>query len=263
MAARFTLPILDRKPHFDERSRSFGIAPYVADTRLKKTLWELPKTLPLDQGAEGACVGFGWSTELAVGPVIQMVSNATAESYYRGAVIEDHKMGNNFEGEGASVLAGAKYGKRVAVLRSYKWAFGIDQVVAALCTYGPVILGINWYDSMYETDTVGRVLVNGQLVGGHCICATGYIPADDAEKMGLGKYDVIEWMNTWGKVYGIGGVGYIRRIDLDTLLKQDGEAVIPTDVMRGANRRLRRGSWMQQRLDSDVIKRVTSPFRND
>lgn len=262
MVAQFRQPKLDRKIHFDQRSRSFSVAPFVASTRLKKTLWELPKTLPLDQGQEGACVGFGWSTELAVGPVIERVSNSTAETYYRGAVGEDHRMGNDFGGDGASVLAGAKFGKRTGLVTSYKWAFGVDQVVAALCAIGPVILGINWYDSMYETDEKGRVLVNGSLAGGHCICTTGYIPAADAEKMGLGKFDVIQWVNTWGKAYGLGGVGYIRRVDLDTLLKQDGEAVIAQDAMREQNRK-QLVSGIHRHLDSDLIRRVTSPFRTD
>jgi hypothetical protein len=133
-------------------------------------------------------------------------------------------MGNNFP-DGASVLAGAKVAKATGMVSQYRWAFGIDDVVDTLIQRGPVVLGLNWYESMYETDRQGRVTVSGALVGGHCITAFGFHP----------KHPIfgpcVRWMNSWGPSYGLGGVGYITVPDLTRLLKENGEACIPTDVV--------------------------------
>ncbi len=170
------------------------------------------------------CVGFGWTGQMAVGPIFNRGSNTYAQAYYMAARRIDRREGRNWP-EGASVLAGAKVAKSRGLISGYKWAFGIEDVIDTLCAKGPVVLGINWYESMYETDFVGKVQVNGALVGGHCILATGYIQ-NHPEFGG----DWIQWLNSWGPHYGVRGVGFIRVRDLDMLLKQGGEAVIANEV---------------------------------
>jgi hypothetical protein len=96
---------LDRVPHFDERSRSFSVADVLPSTKLRSRTW--PCAVHLDQKAEGACVGFGWSHELAAQPVVvRGVTNGTARSLYRLAQTLDDEPGEAYEG--TSVLAGAK-----------------------------------------------------------------------------------------------------------------------------------------------------------
>lgn len=229
MTPPFARPRLDRRVRFDERSRQYGIAPMLTGVQHKKTLWEIPRTLPLDQGREGACVGFGWSAELAVGPIELPVSNSSAQDLYANARRIDQREGSNFP-DGASVLAGAKVCRGNRTISTYRWMFGIEQVVSTLCEKGPVVLGIPWHESMYETDSVGRVTVNGPLVGGHCILAAGFIPASDPIAIRLGGDHLIPWINSWGRGYGVRGVGFIRVNDLANLLKRDGEAVMATDI---------------------------------
>lgn len=217
-------PVLDRIPFQDDRSRGFGVARVLksAVPVRRKRVWT-PRSTPLDQGREGACVAFGWSGELAATPQRHIVDDASALRLYERVRAQDRAMGNNFSA-GATVLAGAKACKADGTITAYHWAFGLNDVIAALVSKGPVILGINWYESMYETEAGGLVRVGGQLVGGHCIMANGFWPNHPQHG------DVVVWTNSWGKDYGINGTGFIRTADLELLLHEQGEACVPTDA---------------------------------
>lgn len=216
-------PILDRREYFDERSRDFPVAPLLAGHADRvKTVWE-PRPAPLDQGSEGACVGFAWSHELAATPHRYEVDDSSAFALYRAARDYDAQMGNHWD-EGASLLAGAKAAKAGGWLAEYRWAFGLEEVLDTLVQQGPVVLGIGWYEQMYSTDPSGLVVVDGDRVGGHAIMANGYWP--DHPEFG----DVVIWTNSWGRDYGLEGCGFIRTADLDRLLRDNGEACIPLDV---------------------------------
>lgn len=219
-------PKLDRIPYFDERSRAFSVSNIIRKVPIRKKRVWTPRDYPLDQGAEGACVGFAWAGELASTPVKYMVDNQFARGLYGKAQAEDRAMGNNWP-EGASILAGAKAAKNAGLISRYHWAFGIEQVIDTIVAKGPVVLGIWWYDSMYETYENGKVKVSGQRVGGHAIMAHGYWP----NHPGFGE-DVIMWTNSWGTGYGRNGIGAIRVTDLDKLLQDNGEACVPTDIRR-------------------------------
>lgn len=217
------IPILDRKPYFDERSRDFAIRTLLKETKpLKRHVWT-PKRIPLDQGREGRCVIFGWGGELACTPHKWPIDNSWCNQMWPKIQAEDRIMGNNWE-DGASLLAGARVLRKTKHLNYYAWAFGIDDVLQTLMRKGPVILGVNWYEGMYRTNKYGLVELTGRLVGGHCILANGVIP--NHQDMG----DVVVWTNSWGPNYGINGRGFIRVKDLEELLRQDGEACIPTDI---------------------------------
>ena len=224
------LPKLNRIPFFDVRSRNFGIRELIDEpVDYRKRTWKLPGNFPLDQGAEGACVGFGWAGELAATPAVWPNKNTSAFTLYHKAQEEDRAMGNNWS-EGASVLAGAKASQKLGMLRRYHWAFGIEDVILALVRKGPVVLGINWYSSMYETDPEGRVSVQGHIVGGHCILANGFWPRCPLFD---GQHAVV-WVNSWGTSYGRNGWGFITTKDLNRLLSEQGEACIATDVRKVA-----------------------------
>lgn len=216
---------LDRIPHFDPRSKLFPVRALMPRTveRVKRLWPVLDVSFPLDQGAEGACVGFGWSGELSADPVRFDTSHTTARELYEQARAIDRQMGNNWT-EGASVLAGAKACVAQGKVGAYRWAFGIDDVIDTLVSTGPVVLGVNWHQSMYRTAAGGLVVVDGPIVGGHCILAVGYWPAHPVHG------DVVVWLNSWGTGYGVNGVGYVPVAKLDQLLKAGGEACIATDV---------------------------------
>jgi hypothetical protein len=226
--------VLDWRPEFDEKSRQYPIRTFFPLVQSKTfTIWKHGEIL--DQGSEGACVGFGWTAEALAGPVVVDLKdvpaprapkepNKFANYVYKEAQKVDQWPGEDYEG--TSVLAGAKIMSRYGVIHQYRWAFGIHDVIGALMSQGPVVLGINWYSGMYSAPK-GRLTVSGNHVGGHAILAIGYNPSSQAFK---GKETVI-LQNSWGKSWGIDGVAEITVEDLDRLLKEGGEACVP--LVRG------------------------------
>lgn len=217
------MPVLDRVPWLDPRSRGFpAVTSEVRAKPPRSYRWGVRAAPVLDQGREGACVGFGWSAELAARPVeVSGVSDGFALSLYRDAQAVDRREGRHFP-DGATVLAGAKACSQLGFIGGYRWAFGLDEVVLTLGYRGPVVLGIDWYESMYEPagDTI---TVGGRLAGGHCILARGV----DV------KGQRVLLRNSWGPGWGKHGDAWISMGDLDRLLRARGEACIPERRSRG------------------------------
>lgn len=207
-------PKLDRRVEFDERSKSFGITPLLPSTTLRAYSWACPAHL--DQGSEGACVGFGWSHWLAARPKEEHnITNTSAQALYNLAKTLDEWPGTNYDG--TSVIGGAKAVTQNGYIKEYRWAFGIDEVLQTLAHIGPVVLGLNWYDNMFNPDKNGVIKVSGNLAGGHCILANGINPTKK----------LVRLHNSWGSSWGKSGECYISFDDLDKLLKEQGEACIP------------------------------------
>lgn len=219
---------LDWKSYHDPRSKEYGIRKLFGAKRIvpTKTLWE--EGIVLDQGNEGACVGFAWTGELLAEPAAPQeqpsfkYANNLAIAFYKDAQKVDEWFGENYEG--TSVLAGAKIMKERGLIGEYRWCFNINDIRDAVITEGPVVIGIPWYDGMYDTDQYGVIRPIGQRVGGHAILVSGY---DPALKIGSSTEEYFRLRNSWGDGYGNGGSGWIRRKDLEKLLKEDGEACVP------------------------------------
>ena len=224
-------PRLNWRPRHDPRSRQYAIRDKIDKVTSTARQWKAG--IVLDQGSEGACVGFGWSGELACEPERYVVSDESAFELYREAKEVDPWPGTDYEG--TSVLAGAKVLKRRGQLLEYRWAFGIEDVRDAILTHGPVVLGIPWYSGMYDAPN-GRVTVSGSVVGGHCILATGYRPG----------YFMLR--NSWGEGWGNGGDAEITEQDLAFLLDQNGEACIATDTSLSARKRRKTICGMVRRM---------------
>lgn len=219
---------LDWVSRHDPRSLNYPVFAAGTPVVLRDRDWAPGQVL--DQGQEGACVGFGWTGEALAAPVkvdlarVKAVNipdgNAFARNAYHTAQTLDETPGENYEG--TSVLAGAKTMVKFGLLKEYRWAFGIDDVAAALSAKGPVVLGINWYQDMYEAPN-GILTVGGPLAGGHCILAHRYrLPGTifkDEAAIGL--------QNSWGTSWGDQGRAWIRASALATLLKTNGEACVP------------------------------------
>ena len=182
----------------------------------------------LDQGSEGACVGFAWTGELLAEPAAPKTqpsaeyANKLASVFYHDAKKVDEWPGENYDG--TSVLAGAKVMHARGLIGEYRWCFSIKDVRNALIEEGPVVIGIPWFDGMYETDSNGVVQISGDLAGGHAIVLTGY---DPQFKIGNVTEEHFKWTNSWGDDYGIDGSGWISRRNLEFLLAQSGEACVP------------------------------------
>jgi hypothetical protein len=193
---RFTLGALDcySKNHHKERIKRF-------------------QPLNLDQGTEGACTGFGMAHVLSSTPRrVHGLTAGIAQGIYHQARREDEWEGEDYDG--SSVLAAIKAGKELGWYSEYRWAFGLDDVILAIGYRGPVVLGVNWYTGMMQPDRDWYLRVTGIVEGGHAILANQVNVRD--RWVGL--------RNSWGGACN----GRITFDDLDRLLHEQGEAVIPT-----------------------------------
>jgi hypothetical protein len=227
-------PRLDWVSKHDERSRAYGVREKIrlGEVAIIPKRWASGPTL--DQGREGACVGFGWTQELISSPrpythVSVERANDYAREYYRRCLQIDEYPGE--ADEGTSVLAGAQVALERGLIDEYRWCFSVDEIRGTLVSPayaggGPVVIGIPWYYEMYQTSSQGLVTVGGNLVGGHCILLDEYhpgkrVPGHDEPIEGFG------WHNSWSDEYGVRGRGFIRYEDLRDLLRQWGEACVP------------------------------------
>jgi hypothetical protein len=212
-------PRLDRLIEFDEASRQFPIRALVARKRPRSMTWKLD--IRLDQGKEGACVGFGITHELAAAPspVPGLTAQYAREKIYWEAQKIDGQPGGAYPGavpvyEGTSVLAGLKTAQKLGWMDSYRWAFGIDDLILGVGHNGPAVLGIPWYQGMMTPDSKGVIRPTGKLSGGHCILTRGVDVLHERFRL----------PNSWGRPWGIDGECFISFSDMDRLLHDDGEA---------------------------------------
>lgn len=220
--------ILDWVPRFDPRSKQYPARTLFRHATPQNMTWRTPVP-PLDQGREGACVGFGWTHEALTTPVVVDLSRVSAnvprspkvfaQHIYKSAQRIDEWEGEDYEG--TSVLAGAKMMKSLGLLPEYRWAFSVSEIALSITNIGPVVLGIPWYDSMYEAPG-GVVRVGGELVGGHCLILPRYrkpgVIFENEAAYGM--------FNSWGPVWGMDGHAWIPESGLRFLM-QEGEACVP------------------------------------
>jgi hypothetical protein len=205
-------PGLGRLPEFDDRSRAFAAPPAGPIRALQSAYWPCPEVL--DQGTEGACVGYSLTHHLLADPIDlpMKYEQRMARRIYRRAKRVDQWPGEDYAG--TSILAGCKILKRHGVVAGYRWAFGLADVVQVVAYDGPVVLGINWYESMYEP-TGGRVEPEGRVAGGHAILCNGV----DVDR------ETVTLHNSWGSGWGDRGEANLSWVHLDRLLREQGEAV--------------------------------------
>lgn len=211
----------------DERSRAYRVVRGLDEIRSVRHWRHADIT---DQGALGSCTCEALVGALACDPAYPpfrrrfpkvALTHGLAERLYRSATRLDA-----FDGAwppddtGSSGLAACKAARKAGYIGGYRWCFGLPDVLYAL-QGGPVMVGVRWYAGMSEPDSSGRVRPTGGLLGGHEVCLTGL----EVETQRV-------WFdNSWGESWGIDGRAWISWTDLDELLEQDGDAVVPTPVV--------------------------------
>lgn len=217
----------DRIPSLDERNRDYPVSLLWNDAKLPEIVtkkWD--DYAYLDQGPDGACVGFGISGELASAPeIIRGIDNTFAKQVYFDAQMIDEWPGGAYPGgspfyEGTSVLAGAKVATNRGYYSSYYWAFDETDMARTVSNYGPVVIGVDWYDGMMEPDSDWYLHPTGSIVGGHCVVVIGI-------NVECGYYII---RNSWGKEWGKDGEAKISREDMAILIARNGDVCKPTRV---------------------------------
>lgn len=223
-------PRLDRLPQYDERSRNFQVRQLLGERR-QKSKARYPAHPTLDQGPDGACVGFSIATIVNATPYRRKpeLGHADAkERIYWEAQKRDPWEGGSYPGaspryDGTSVLAGLQVARELGLIDAYYWCGAgsgtpADDVWDALDRYG-LVFGVPWYHSMFHPRPDGRLEVepSSGLAGYH---ATASASKRYAKLPGLpGKTEHLVWQNTWGswgtKWYGVPGHCFVTMEDVE------------------------------------------------
>jgi hypothetical protein len=255
---------LDWFPRFDPASLSYPMAAGPAtELPTRGRLWTHGRVM--DQGNEGACVGFGCAAEAIAEPVpVPGISARNARAWYRSAQRRDVWPGEAYDG--TSVLAGCLEGRARGYYTGFVWAKRAEQLAAGIVDDGPAIIGVEWREGSYSTDELGVLRPSGDVVGGHCLCVIGFVCLDpegpdrelwDAlEELDLaeaavavldgGEDGVFIVQNSWGPTFG-----------------KNGLCVVPLSVMRDWVRAGGEFAQPQGRQLSGARMLITQPEAQD
>jgi len=191
---------LGRKPSPPD-DRDFALRGYLKEVVPAERFWLVGEEV-LDQGSTPHCVGFGWAGWGNCEPVDDDYQND-----------DGHTAGES----GSYVRSGAKAMKNRGRLGAY--AFGsLEDARRFVLTSGPVTLGIDWYDGMFDPDNAGRIRPTGAYAGGHCVMLYG---ADE-------EYAYIQ--NSWGWSWGLLGGCKMTWSDLLFAFGRYGEACAAVEL---------------------------------
>lgn len=209
---------MDRIKQFDPRSRNFSIEQKVGYRRRRSYTWRCWKVL--DQGVEGACVGFGVGHELIARPAeVGAIDAKWCRSLYHEAQRIDPWPGGSYPGakpqyEGTSVLAGVQIAHQRKWMKEYRWSFSFEEFVIGVGFNGPAVIGVDWWTGMMESDGAGFIHRSGHPAGGHCTLVNAVSVSDRTFTI----------HNSWGPNWGRKGEARIKWDDMEALLKDRGEA---------------------------------------
>lgn len=176
-------------------------------------VWDCPVTL--DQGKEGACVGYASAHFYGSEDRIQTISNRIARTHYKGAQMHDEWLGENYEGTSVNGLMA--YLRAEELVGKYRWVFDLETLKHTLSYYGPVIVGCEWREECNYPDKLGFINFDGPSQGGHATCWRG-INMEEG-------YFLIQ--QSWGPKHGINGVVKMRFKDAAELLRTRPQICFP------------------------------------
>jgi len=234
--------VLGRHVDHDPRSLAYahGVLPQSA---IKSVDWT--RRIPiLDQGQLGSCTGNAATGALgtdsagrtaattvtisAAGAAAShglftagehILDEAFAVALYSLATILDGISGQYPPTDtGSSGLGVAKALQALGLASGYTHGFSIAALNSALQT-GPVLIGIPWLRSMFDTASDGRIIV------------TKTSPVDGGHELEMPRFDAATgeyWVpNSWNESWGQAGWGYLPAADLSWLLSQQGDVTVP------------------------------------
>jgi len=220
---------LDRIPNFDSASKRYGVAEVVPEREIISKVWLIQTCL--DQGREGACVGFGVThallSEPQIGDPTKYTEKFAREEIYYPAQYNDPWPGGEYPGAypvygGTSLLDGLKAAKSAEEISEYRWAFDLNDLLVGVGYYGPAVIGVNWYSGMQEPDRKDMIHATGRVMGGHCtlIYRVNH------------HLNLAYIHNSWGNSWGNAGKCSISFKDLEKLLREDGECAFITKAKK-------------------------------
>lgn len=202
------------------------------DTLSDKT-WDM-RAPALDQGSTGTCTGHAATTFYLCAPMRHAKPLVSPFQLYREGVLLDEWTDNDGEATladgqlqfGSSGRAMMKALEARGVIEEYRWGYTLDDVVRWVHDRGPVMIGSDWLEDMFNPTAEGFVKATGAVAGGHEYCVRGVHP----------KRAIARVVNSWGVRWnhaakppkGLhlrGGEFLIAFEDLHKLLREGGDAV--------------------------------------
>lgn len=271
---RRVIPTLDPRlgRHVDHDPRSRWFLYPTAGVQLRSV--EHTRFIPiLDQGQVGSCTGNAGVGALGTDPLftgVHALPGRAAYSLDEDGAVALYSDAELIDGDGpypprdngSSGLSIAKALLAAGMIPGYQHTFSLQDALLAL-TETPILIGSEWYDSMFTPDSDGRVRLGGKLVGGH-----EYV----ARQLDVATERV--WCdNSWGLSFGQAGRFYLTFTDLGVLLDRQGDVTVllpltapaptpapPADPDAEFVAALRAGNWVHAR-HTGGNKRVAAAAR--
>jgi hypothetical protein len=213
-----------RIPSTDLRNHDFlTIRKAVKQLHAKKT-WNAGDGTKFDQGDTPQCVSYAANRLLVAAPHVNKMPE-TFENFYHHVQELD---GSPLPHDGSSVHAAMKYLKQIGLVTAYRWAYSTQAVTNFLLTTGPMDVGTDWTNNMFQPTNSGFIQVGASydVAGGHSYLLNG---VDLRKKCPDGTIGAYRMTNSWGLSWGDHGGAWISIRDFGILLNHQGECSAPTE----------------------------------
>jgi hypothetical protein len=176
---------------------------------------------------------------LVSSPIINDVPEGESfDTVYRWCQENDSFPGTDYDG--TDVRAFMEWGRARGIIGSYVWGFDNIAIINHVAEIGPVQMGTDWTEAMFEPDAKGfiRVAPDGQytVAGGHAWLIVGF---DRKKKCPDGTVGAYEMQNSWGRGWGKNGRAYLSFADNSILLRNQGEAAVAVEKQMPRRKRKR------------------------
>lgn len=224
--------------HIEHDRRSLAYAHHALPKSALKAVDWARRIAILDQGQVGSCTGNALTGVLgtdSAGRTATTSVTVTADAkgvfasgtytldeqfavraYTLNTILDSIPGDYPAEDTGSTSVAAGKTGKALGLLSGYTHAYTSAAMKTALQA-GPVLIGIPWYQSMFDAATDGTVTLDKHsgLAGGHELAVSAW----DGYRFRID--------NSWGTSWGAQGSGWITEADMTWLLAQGGDVLVP------------------------------------
>ena len=180
-----------------------------------------------DQGQEQSCTEHALTNKLCGWPIPRKLADLPWKQHelYHEAQKIDEWPGEEPDYYGTSGRAICRAARAHGLVSEWWNAYTMDEVLDLLLAdttdwahAGPVIIGTNWYDSMFEQQHNGQVIItpNAKVVGGHETCIHG---------ANL-KKETLYLINSWATMR----LFRMSFATFERLLNEDGDVIFPVEV---------------------------------